>query len=61
MDDVGRIAADLARQRADLEAEKLHRQRRNQDLSAVLAKLEELRSRIEQSRRNADESDDELS
>jgi hypothetical protein len=61
MNDVDRIAADLARQRADLEAEKLRRQRRNQDLSAVLAKLEQLRSRIERSRRDAGEADDELS
>lgn len=47
MNDVRGLAADLARQRDDLEAEKKRRTQRGEDLSSVLAKLAELRQRME--------------
>jgi hypothetical protein len=61
MDDVRRIAADLARQRADLEAEKERRQERGEDLSVVLMKLAELRSRMEKVRQEPSADGDALS
>jgi hypothetical protein len=61
MDDVSRIAADLARQRGDLELEKRRREDRKENVGDVLAKLEELRRRIQRSRRDPDSADDELS
>lgn len=47
MDEVDLVAANLARQRADLEAEKKRREQRGDDLSGVLSKLAELRRRME--------------
>jgi hypothetical protein len=61
MDDVRGIAADLARQRTDLEAEKKRRQERGENLSLVLAKLAELRSLIEKVRRDSVVDGDALS
>lgn len=48
------IMADLARQRADLLAEKQERARRNEDLTTVLAKLTELRQRMAKIRSRED-------
>ena len=45
--DVTLAAADLARMRADLEAEKVRRKERGDDLTEILAKLAELRTRME--------------
>lgn len=47
MDEVDAVAAELVRQRADLEAEKKRREQRGEDLSGVLSKLAELRHRIQ--------------
>lgn len=47
MDEVDAVAAELVRQRADLEAEKKRREQRGDDLSGVLSKLAELRNRME--------------
>lgn len=47
MDEVGLMAADLARQRMALERETEQCMQRGEDLTAVLAKLAELRARLE--------------
>lgn len=57
VDDMEQIAADLARQRTDLQIEKERRQQRGENLSEVVTKLAELRSRIEKLRTDSDAED----
>ena len=54
MDEVDLVVANLARQRADLEAEQKRREQRGDDLSGVLSQLAELRQRMRKLKDGAD-------